>query len=990
MTDWNETTLRSAASWKAFKEGQGLFNSGAVTAVKKGGDSWSGTVREGKRLFKAAVKVISASHLETRCACAENQATGAVCAHAVATGLAAMGQPSGSAAVMAPKATELPGPRPMAFSISLPVNWLESLKRGKLSATLTAGSGITPADERIAAWVVSAGVKPEFPLHLNLDGDRCGSFLKALGEHPGIKVGKTGELVAVQDGGRLDVEAIERSGDFVTFRVAEEFVAIGGGWFRLSAGGILKLGPGAADSSLQDLLVKLASTKLARIPLGVFLQNVERWQEWLSYPETSWLDGIHFVPAKPSFEMQIDGSLDKLEAVVRVRYGDSPAVPLGRGEVPSLPKLNGDQCEIRNWIGEREALDRLMKSRFESIDSSVFRMTGERVIVDFLAKDFKVLETSWGITLGERLKIARKQVIVVEPAIDILGSGEDWMSFDFSFQSDDGRSYPLHEIRKLLAAGKSTGNKRIVISEDVSNMIEPLFAELDLRQEGGHFVASKRAGEVIEEIRNKLHKNKNVSDLEEFKQSIDLSGIKATLRVYQTRGVEWLLDRVRRYGGALLADDMGLGKTIQTIACIDRLLVDSKGSILIVATASLLGNWQAEFGKFAPHLRVRILHGSGRVAEREAAVPGDILLTTFGTLPRDLAWYLKQKFRAVVVDEASLMRNPDTDHAKAISRLDSEVRIALTGTPVENGVRDLWSIFRFIQPGWLGGREEFRQRYESAGDDRKVIERLKLKTSPFMLRRTKEEVAPELPSKIFIEEYCELSAEQQSVYRDLLAEGRKRVEEMDDVRNAGAARMRMLTALLRLRQTCCDLALFENDRFKQLLISKRSAKLERLLELISEGVSGNHKILVFSQFQKQLREIEKCLEEAKILSLRLDGQTRNRQDLVDRFQSEEGPPVFLISLKAGGYGLNLTAADIVIHFDPWWNPAAEAQATDRAHRIGQTRPVTVYRLIARGTVEEKVVNLQNKKKRIAGAIGDSGETDAAGWTEQELMGLLES
>jgi SNF2 family DNA or RNA helicase len=419
------------------------------------------------------------------------------------------------------------------------------------------------------------------------------------------------------------------------------------------------------------------------------------------------------------------------------------------------------------------------------------------------------------------------------------------------------------------------------------------------------------------------------------------------------------------------------------------LIAESEGPVVVVATASLLGNWQAELRRFAPHLSVRILHGNGREAEQRAVQSGDVLLTTYGTLPRDLAWYLKQKFRAVVVDEASLMRNPDTDHAKAISRLNADARIALTGTPVENGVRDLWSIFRFIQPGWLGGREDFKQRYEMAADDPRAIERLRLKVSPFMLRRTKEEVAPELPSKIFIEEYCDLTPDQQGVYRELLTEGRRKVEEMEDTKNAGAARMRMLTVLLRLRQASCDLALFENEKFKRLSVTRRSAKLQRLLELVSEAISGNRKILVFSQFQKQLREIEICLNQAGIRSLRLDGQTKNRQELVDIFQSPDGPPVFLISLKAGGYGLNLTAADTVIHFDPWWNPAAEAQATDRAHRIGQTRPVTIYRLIARGTVEEKVVSRQNQKRQVAAAIDDAGGGDAAGWSEADLMGLLE-
>jgi SNF2 family DNA or RNA helicase len=419
---------------------------------------------------------------------------------------------------------------------------------------------------------------------------------------------------------------------------------------------------------------------------------------------------------------------------------------------------------------------------------------------------------------------------------------------------------------------------------------------------------------------------------------------------------------------------------------------DDSGVVMVVATASLLGNWRAEFGRFAPARRVRILHGASRDSERAKVQPGDVILTSYGTLARDLAYHLKSDYRAVVVDEASLMRNPDTDHAKAVSKLRATYRIALTGTPIENGVKDLWSIFRFIQPGWLGGREDFKDRYETplaTGESAAaVIERLRIKISPFLLRRTKEQVAPELPSKLFIDEFCDLSADQQSVYKELLVEGRKRVDAIADSGNKGAARMQMLTALLRLRQTCCDLALLGNERFNQLMVARRSAKLQRLLELIEEAVSGNHRMLIFSQFQTQLKEIEKCIAERGWQSLRLDGQSRNRQQLVDQFQRPDGPPVFLISLKAGGYGLNLTAADTVVHFDPWWNPAAEAQATDRAHRIGQTRPVTVYRLLTRGTVEEKVVRLQAKKRELASAIDENGAGDAAGWSMDELESML--
>jgi SNF2 family DNA or RNA helicase len=439
---------------------------------------------------------------------------------------------------------------------------------------------------------------------------------------------------------------------------------------------------------------------------------------------------------------------------------------------------------------------------------------------------------------------------------------------------------------------------------------------------------------------------------------------------------------------------MGLGKTLQAIAVIEHLFEtkpDESGFVLVVATASLLGNWRAEFARFAPKRRVVVLHGSGRESLREGLSDGDVVITSYGTLARDLVWHLGREYRTVVVDEASLMRNPDTDHARALFKLRSKVRIALTGTPLENGVVDLWSIFRFVQPGWLGGREDFKQQYEmplrAVGGDSSAMGRLRLRLKPLMLRRSKEQVAADLPSKLIIDEWCELTDQQKVVYRDLQVEGRKLVQVAGDFGNAAVARMRMLTALLRLRQACCDLSLLGNVELKQMLASERSAKMQRLFELLDEAINGNHKVLIFSQFQKQLLEIEKHIQARNWDCLRLDGQTRNRQAVVDKFQSADGPPIFLISLKAGGYGLNLTAADVVIHFDPWWNPAAEAQATDRAHRIGQTRPVTVYRLLTRGTVEEKVVRMQAGKRELAAGLDEEGGGDG-GLTAAEMRSVL--
>ena len=987
MTEWNEATLRGAASWKAFKEGKSLFENGAVSGAKATDGMWSGAVKEGKRTYRAAVKLISATNLETRCGCPENQSTGAICPHGVAVGLAVLNR---SEAPAPPKSTPAITTRSATgFNVSFPSNWMESLRRGRLAVSLMSGKELVPADERISHWLAEAGQASSPPIHLHLEPDRIPSFLRSLMDHPRVMVSKANQSIEIREGARLSLTSIERNGDSVIFKATASGLAkAGGGWWSISEREIARVGPGAPALPLDAVITGLADRGTAAVPVQQLLDHLDRWQEWLEFPKNSWLEEIHFVPASSSIELLLEGSLQHLDAHVRIHYGSTDPIVPGMGVVKGLPHLSGDRCEIRDWHREEITVRRLEGWGFESIDSNngKFSLRGESRIIEFLSKGLPAIRQDWQVTEGDRFKLASKQVAIVEPKIQILGSGEDWLSFNLSFQSNDGSVISAQEIRRLLQGGKGSSGKKIIVSESTSNIIEPLFSELDLTQEGGNFTTSLRSGEVIREIRNKLHKVTDNQSIEfEFKHLIQ-----AQQRPYQTDGTNWLIDRSSRFGGALLADDMGLGKTLQAIALIEYLMAQQETlqPVLVIATASLLGNWKNEFHKFAPGRSVRILHGSGREKEQLKVSPGDVLLTTFGTLPRDLAWYLKREFKAVIVDEASLMRNPDTDHARAISRLNAGARIALTGTPIENGVRDLWSIFRFIQPGWLGSREEFRDRYELQTSDSSAMERLRLKVSPFLLRRTKEEVASDLPSKILIEEVCELTSEQQSVYKDLLVEGRKRVEATQDKGNAGAARMQMLTALLRLRQVCCDLALLGNERFNQMPITKRSAKLQRLMELIDEAVSGNHKILVFSQFRTQLLEIQKCLSEAQIQCLKLDGQTRNRQELVDQFQSSEGPPVFLISLKAGGYGLNLTAADVVIHFDPWWNPAAEAQATDRAHRIGQTRPVTIYRLISKGTVEEKVVNLQAKKREIASAIDEGGATDAAGWSEQELKDLL--
>jgi len=999
----NESTIRKAADWRAFKQGTVLMASVADAALTDTG--WRGTVRDGKRPLRVAVIARTATDIEVRCPCREHQSTGAFCAHAVAVGLVLASektQPRGSRAPSTAAAAPPTGAIPVvAWQIHFPPPWRRMLADAKLAVKITATDAPSDAsDHPFTAWLNETGA-PRGGM-LQLAGTRLAGFLMAVAGHP--RVACDDASIEITSDALLRIATVERDRDRVVITPeCSEIHRIANLSAILSENRI-----SLATTPLPFECSALSQGKPASIPIGTFLAQAESLSGILAWPDEGWLAGLRFVAAKPDLEITFSAHGSRLDARPLVRYGEAPAVVTGSGSIHGLPELIGNVCRIRDTQAESQLINTLERHGFiRALDPpSLWQLLDENQIADFLNETMPSLESRYTIHHGPGLAKRIRECAVITPKFDIVASGEDWLEFKLSFQSNDHKC-PIDpsEVWRMLKGG--TAERPMRVSRELSEIIEPLFSELDLMQKDGLFTARGASKECIIQLRNYSDNTHNKNELNKLKFTIPAT-LCAELRPYQLIGAAWIWNCLNSFRGALLADDMGLGKTLQTIAVIERLFENDAGnnrSILVVATTSLLGSWSAEFGKFAPGRKVRILHGARRDAEKEQVESGEVWLTSFTTLFRDLAWYLRQDFLVVVVDEASLMRNPDTDHAKALFKLNAANRIALSGTPIENGVRDLWSIFRFIQPGWLGGRREFQQRYESplGEGDPWALRRLRVKTAPLMLRRTKEEVAPELPAKIYIDEFVDLSKDQQAVYRELLAEGRRGVERLADAANPAAARMQMLTTLLRMRQACCDLALLGNDRLKQMDVLKRSAKMERLFELLNEAILGNHKVLIFSQFKTQLQEIRKCLNVRNIDSIQLDGSSRNRQELVDHFQSPDGPPVFLISLKAGGYGLNLTAADVVIHFDPWWNPAAEAQATDRAHRIGQTRPVTVYRLLTRGTVEEKVVSLQRRKRVIATAIDefaqgaletedgggvDHSPLDAPGWNNQDIAALL--
>ncbi|EIK96697.1 putative helicase [Pseudomonas sp. M47T1] len=465
----------------------------------------------------------------------------------------------------------------------------------------------------------------------------------------------------------------------------------------------------------------------------------------------------------------------------------------------------------------------------------------------------------------------------------------------------------------------------------------------------------------------------------------------ATLRPYQAEGLSWMQALRELEVGGILADDMGLGKTLQTLA---HLLSEKNAGRLdrpamVVMPTSLIPNWQDEAQRFAPTLRVAALHGAGRKKYFDHLFDYDLLLTTYALLPKDLEALSKVPLHVLILDEAQYIKTPGSKAAQAARQLRARQRLCLSGTPLENHLGELWSLFHFLLPGWLGDAKAFNRDYrvpiEKHGDHER-LQHLNARIKPFLLRRTKEQVATELPAKTEITHWVELNEAQRDVYETVRLAMDKKVR--DEINRKGVARSQIiiLEALLKLRQVCCDLRLVNGGVAPAR--GNSSGKLASLMEILEELLLENRRILLFSQFTSMLGLIEQELQQRGIEYALLTGATKNRRIPVQDFQKGK-VQIFLISLKAGGVGLNLTAADTVIHYDPWWNPAAEHQATDRAYRIGQEKPVFVYKLITRGTVEEKIQHLQGEKSALASGILDGREAGDWKMAPEDIDALFE-
>ena len=998
--------LRELGDWRVDKEGRQLAESGRVADLQYNPPTLSGQVRTvGGAIVAARLKLGKGpTDTENQCSCRQARVDGIICAHVVALVYAwlnkdvkVVARPTAPPKPVEPVPPSFPrvtGSPTLELAVLLPVNFSQAWRSDALQVILEASLNggpfrpfhtipsqptkpyvVSEADEKLLGAVerLNAGQVPAIWRLKDFD-----ALFSALAGHPRVMLGKKSTLALRTAVERPKVLLDLQPNGEVQLRTAAIPSGAGemlGAW-RFDGATLERVGPGVPNRTIAR----------AEVP-RFYEQELPALEQQAEVVGNAAFEQLEFSVATPRIRATVDGTLAAVSVKLEAMY---PGHTFPLAGTPSRDWLPDPSNPLRYWsrdtTAERAAQQAVIKAGFTDT------LRSEPLVGHFLANVLPRWRDRWEVVIGDRLQALLAKCEIITPEVAIRSAGNDWLAVDMAFKNERGES-PLTpvEVRQLLQKGVAhhrlaNGRIALVATEAMQEFQEVIF-DCEAQQTGAGLQVPRRFGAYLKEA---VREN-NWQPPTALTQPPELAlpgNLTNQLRPYQRVGVNWLEHLGANGLGGILADEMGLGKTIQALAWLAA-RKSGKPSLVICPT-SLVTNWQAEAARFTPELRTLLLHGSNRQSRFAAIASHDLVITSYALLRRDIEQYARREFDTVILDEAQHIKNRFSQNAQATKALRAARRFVLTGTPMENSLDDLWSIFDFLMPGYLGPAKEFQNRYETPiakTGDAAALRRLRQRLRPFVLRRTKAEVAPELPARIEQVALCEMSGEQQSVYQAILEQGRREVFEHAGKGGEAQQRMTVLTTLTRLRQACCHLDLLPAREGKTW--SEPSAKLELCLELIEEARSGGHRVLVFSQFVSLLRLLETALRAQEITWCYLDGATVDRQGEVRRFQESPDIPVFLISLKAGGTGLNLTRADTVIHFDPWWNPAVEEQATARAHRIGQTNIVTSYKLIAQGSVEEKIVRLQEKKKELIANTLATDEAFVQSLTWGELQGLLE-
>ncbi|MDO4767200.1 MAG: SNF2-related protein [Pseudomonadota bacterium] len=716
-----------------------------------------------------------------------------------------------------------------------------------------------------------------------------------------------------------------------------------------------------------------------------------------------------FVPAtyNPKLFLSEEGSLLTLEIqnIYETEHGDISLPGPNQDLQTGSYHFEGKSFLIRRDQEEEEALlTTLMDMRFQLRSSSMWFLEPEEAIA-FLLDAYPKLVEAYRV-YGEK-DLTRYKVRLTPPNVvaSVETQEEDkWFNLEINVEYDD-ISVPIDKIWKAWTQGKryvqlkdgtytslpeswleKLGHKLAALGLDLEKPPKKRFEnfEAPILDKILEDIPETTSDAFWNVLREKLH------DFTEIKQVQAPKGLNATLRPYQIQGVSYMNFLHEYHFGGILADEMGLGKTIQTLTFLQYMKEKGhKGPNLIIVPTSVLPNWEREAQKFVPDMKRLVIYGSKRENLFKQIESSELIITTYALLRRDLDELLKFEFNAIILDEAQNIKNPNTITARSVRRMQARFRLCLSGTPIENTLLELWSLFEFLMPGFLGSQAAFQKGFVKPikdGDD-DSLGYLKARVKPFILRRTKNEVAKDLPPKVENIYYSALLEDQMELYAALARKLKEQVLQDVDEKGIGQSQISILDALLKLRQICCHPRLLKLD-MPGLNTNLSSGKFEAFKDLVTSIIDDGHKVLVFSQFVQMLHIIRNWLHMVEIPFCYLDGTSKDRFEQVDRFNNSPEIPIFLISLKAGGTGLNLTSADYVIHYDPWWNPAVEDQATDRTHRIGQTRQVFSYKMICENTVEEKILKLQESKKGIADSI-IPGQSAWKSLTRSDLEMLFE-
>ena len=920
-------------------------------------------------------------------------------------------------------------PKPLEFEYRMTVRPASITVTPVLAGTRSA----VPINEALGAFnMVSIDERPLFralarnmnrgqPTTAELRGEDAAEVVEMLSDRRVLLEPASMELRFANEALKPRIELDPAGGDSLRVRVVfylesnkRRFALSSGAWFEGTPGWQIDTTEGVARP-VSELVTPAWLQRLYRSPAMV--QSHEDLPELLgeSIPRVAALLGADLpdlssvadlVDQEPRFELKANGDLIDARVRLYVRYEDQE-FDVPPDDFPSplafLPPKSGKGRPrvVRRDVGaEMAGVQALLNQNFEVSESGEELVASGDEAIAFWTNGIGELPEDWDRFIPDDLVDVTIREESVTPQMRV-SSGVDWLNLDMKFESG-GAVVREEELRACLEHGRrlvqlEDGSYAPIDPEkvgDVLTRMAEIYATAGMKDK----LPLSQAGRVQDLL--KMVQNAKVSasaktlfakieDIDEIPSVAKPRTLKADLRPYQKDGFSWLVFLHELNSGGILADDMGLGKTVQAIALLLWAKSKYKRKLnLVVAPTSVVPNWEREIAKFAPGLKTVVWQGPNRSQRAPELEKADVMITSYALLRRDEELLQALDLRYVILDEAQHIKNPMSQTARSAKKLGSERRLALTGTPIENRLSELWSIFDFVSPGLLGTLKTFEERIARPIDrgDMDTAQRLRGTIKPFVMRRLKRDVAADLPDKIEQEMIVPLAEEQSKLYKQVLGQVRKSVLSEVEKKGVSKAQIQILAALTRLRQVACDPRLMKlpDTDFD----ADDSGKLGALREIIDEAIDGNHRVLVFSQFVQMLNHIRAALDTDGVQYEYLDGSTKDRIDRVDRFNEDTSVPVFLISLKAGGTGLNLTGADTVVHFDPWWNPAVEDQATDRAHRIGQTKNVNVYKLIAAGTVEEKILELSAKKRELVSNVLSTEGSPLKGLTKADVENLF--